>query len=80
MNEASEKGIVRALRRYGGVPLRFETLTCPDSVTPEGPNRITMGCRVRFAASDSAARTLELFGSLIQRDGLWKFVSYANEL
>lgn len=80
INEASEKGIVRTLRRYGGSTLRFEALSCPDSVTPEGPNRITTGCRVRFAAADSAARTLQLFGSLIERDGRWKFVSYANEL
>ena len=80
MNEASEKGIVRALRRYAGTPLRFEALSCPDSVTVEGPNRITTGCQLRFAAADSAARTLRLFGSLMERDGRWKFVSYANEL
>lgn len=80
INEASEKGIVRLLRRYGGSSLGFEALACPDSVTPEGPNRITTGCRIRFAASDSAARTMQLFGSLLQRDGRWKFVSYANEL
>lgn len=80
INEASEKGIVRTLRRYGGSPLRFEALACPDSVTPEGPNRITTGCQLRFAAADSAARSLELFGSLIERDGRWKFVSYANGL
>jgi len=80
MNEASEKGIVRSLRRYGGSALRFEALACPDSVTTEGPNHITVGCRLRFAAGDSAARTLQLFGSLMERDGRWKFVSYANDL
>lgn len=77
---ASEKGAVRLIRRYGGRPLRFEALTCPDSATEEGPNRVLVGCRVRFAASDSAARELRLFGSLLQRDGQYKFVSYANEL
>lgn len=80
MNEASEKGIVRALRRYGGSRMRFEALSCPDSVATEGPNRITTGCLLRFAASDSTARTLQMFGSLIERDGRWKFVSYANDL
>lgn len=79
-NEASEKGIVRTLRRYGGVPLRFESLSCPDSTVTEGPNRITIGCRVSFAAADSSARNLQLFGSLLERDGRWKFISYANEL
>lgn len=77
---ASEKGAVRLIRRYGGTPLRFEALTCPDSAALEGPNRVLTGCRVRFAAADSAARDLRLFGSLLQRDGQYKFVSYANEL
>lgn len=77
---ASEKGAVRLIRRYGGTPLRFEALACPDSAAVEGPNRVITGCRVRFAAADSTARELQLFGSLLQRDGLYKFVSYANEL
>lgn len=80
MGMASEKGIVRLIRRFGGSPLRFEALTCPDSAVTEGPNSVITGCRVRFAVGDSAARDLGLFGSLLQRDGRYKFVSYANEL
>ncbi|WKW12768.1 hypothetical protein Strain138_002077 [Pseudogemmatithrix spongiicola] len=80
VNENSEKGIVRLLRRYGGSRLRFEALACPDSATVEGPNTITGPCTVTFAAADSAARTLQIFGSIIARDGRHKFVSYANEL
>lgn len=76
----SEKGAVRLLRRYGGSPLRLDALLCPDSVQQEGPNTVTAGCRVRFSAADSAARDLRLFGSLLNRDGRYKFVSYANEL
>jgi hypothetical protein len=76
----SEKGVVRLLRRYGGSPLRLGALLCPDSVQQEGPNTIIAGCRVRFAAADSAARELRIFGSLLNRDGRYKFVSYANEL
>jgi hypothetical protein len=76
----SEKGVVRLLRRYGGSPLRLGALLCPDSAQQEGPNTIIAGCRVRFAAADSAARELRIFGSLLNRDGRYKFVSYANEL
>ncbi len=76
----SEKGAVRLLRRYGGSRLRFEALGCPDSVEVEGPNRVIAGCRVRFAAADSASRELRIFGSLLNRDGRYKFVSYANDL
>lgn len=80
MGASSEKGIVRLLRRYGGSTLRFDALLCEDSILVEGPNRVTPSCRVRFAAADSAARDLRIFGSLLQRDGQYKFVSYANEL
>lgn len=80
VSENSEKGIVRMLRRYGGSPLRFDALACPDSSATEGPNTIIGPCRVTFAAADSAARTLQVFGSIIARDGQFKFVSYANEL
>lgn len=77
---ASEKGAGRLLARYGGTSLRFEALTCADSVSVEGPNEIRGGCRVRFAAGDSAARELRLFSSLLKRDGRYKFLSYANDL
>lgn len=80
INENSEKGIVRLLRRYGGSRLRFDALACPDSAVNEGPNRITGPCTVRFAAADSGTRTMQIFGSIIARDGRYKFVSYANEL
>ncbi|MBM3885138.1 MAG: hypothetical protein FJ361_04740 [Gemmatimonadetes bacterium] len=76
----SETGAVRLLERYGGARLRFEALLCADSVLVEGPNRITPGCRVRFAAADSAPRTMQLFAGLLARDGRYKFLSYANDL
>jgi hypothetical protein len=77
---ASETGAVRLLERFGGSRIRFEALLCPDSVIVEGPNRITPGCRVRFAVADSAPRTLQLFAGLLARDGRYKFLSYANDL
>ena len=77
---ASETGAVRLLDRFGGSRIRFEALLCPDSVLVEGPNRITAGCRVRFAVADSAPRTLQLFAGLLARDGRYKFLSYANDL
>ncbi len=80
LGAASETGAVRLLARYGGSALRLDALTCDDSVRIEGPNRIIGGCRVRFASGDSAARELRLFGALLNRDGRYKFLSYANDL
>jgi hypothetical protein len=76
----SEKGLTRLARRYGGQRLRFGALACPDSAATEGPNTILEGCRVTFAVADSAPRELRLFGSLLRRDGRYKFVSYSNDL
>ena len=77
---SNDKGFVRLVRRYGRSRLRFESLACPDSGAREGPNVVISGCRVRFAAADSASRDLQLFGSLLNRDGRYRFVSYSNDL
>ena len=77
---ASEKGARRLLARYGGRPLRFSALTCAPETTIEGPNTLTVGCETRFAVGDSTPRSLHLFGALLNRDGRYKFLSYANDL
>jgi hypothetical protein len=77
---SSEKGLVRLERRFAGQRLRLVSLACPDSGLTEGPNTVIEGCRVSFAVADSAARDLRLFGSLLARDGRYKFVSYSNDL
>jgi hypothetical protein len=77
---ASEKGAVRLLRRYGGQRLTLGAVTCPDPPTVEGPNHLLAGCRVRFSARDSGPVELRLFGALLNHDGQYKFLSYANDL
>jgi len=77
---ANEKGAGRLLTRFGGRPLRFLGLDCPDPAVREGPNLITPGCVTHFAVADSAPRALRLFSSLLSRDGRYKFLSYANDL
>jgi len=46
----------------------------------EGANRLWHACRVRRTAEAGAALEQRLFGSIIERDGRYKFVSYANGL
>jgi hypothetical protein len=77
---ASESGVVRLLNRFGGRSLRLLTLSCPDAPSIEGDNRIVGGCRVRFSVADAPAQELKLFGALLNRDGRYKFLSYANDL
>jgi hypothetical protein len=80
LGAASDKGLVRLMRRYGGRPLRLDSLLCPDTAVTEGPNAVLEGCLVRFAVPDSAVRARRIFGSLLRRDGRYKFVSYSNDL
>ena len=77
---SSDKGAGRLLERFGGVRLRIEQVSCPATFESEGPNSILRDCRVRFAVADSAARELRLFGTLLARDGRYKFLSYTNDL
>ncbi|HSE27230.1 MAG TPA: hypothetical protein VLA95_03310 [Gemmatimonadales bacterium] len=78
---ASSRGVNRAFERYGGKPLGFTGFDCPAEPAAEGANRVWEGCTVtiRPAGTDSA-RTLHLFGSLLERDGVWKFLSFSNDL
>ncbi len=77
---SSEQGITRRFERYGGSRLRFTGLSCSDSSGREGPNRLIADCRVRFIAADSGEREMRLFGALLNRDGRYKFLTYANDL
>lgn len=87
VSASSDKGLARLVNRYAGRSLRLEALLCPDTVRvggpgsiTEGPASLTEGCRVRFAVADSAPREFRIFGSLLNRDGRYKFVSYSNDL
>jgi hypothetical protein len=74
------KGLNRALARYGGRPLRAVGHTCPDSPQQEGQNLIRHGCIIRRI--DEAGDTVgtSLFGPILERDGRFKFINYANRL
>lgn len=75
----SEKGISRVLRRLGGHDLGFERYDCADEAR-EGSNTFWRSCTVVYKDPQTGARvTRRLFGSIIARDGRFKFLSYAND-
>ncbi len=75
----SEKGIKRMIRRFGGKELSYDRHTCEAEPTVEGANRLWQRCEViaRAIAPDGSA--LRLFGTILERDGQFKFISYTNE-
>jgi hypothetical protein len=75
----SRSGLTRLIRRLGGQPLQYEGHTCVAQPDRQGRNLIWTGCVVRLVDQNGDIRKHRLFGSIIERDGNFKFVSYVNE-
>lgn len=76
--ENSEKGLNRAVRRLAGEPLGVEGVRCPEAPRPHGRSLLHEGCTVRRRTVEGAVEQ-RLFGTILERDGRFKFVSYANQ-
>jgi hypothetical protein len=73
------KGLNRALGRFGGRPVRLDGYRCEQD-DAKGPNRLHGGCTLDVVAEEGEVRTVSLFGQILERDGTYKFISYANGL
>lgn len=80
MQQNSEKGIVRVLRRYGGQSLGQLGHRCGAAPRLVGAARVWEGCTLLRRAAGGAVVEERLFGSVLERDGVYKLVSYANDL
>lgn len=76
----SEKGIVRLLRRFGGSDVGFRGYRCEERPVVEGENRMWERCVVRLDGAQGGEVDARWFGSIIERDGHFKLMSYANGL
>lgn len=72
-------GLTRLLRRLGGQPVRYLAHTCSGTPESYGSNRIWKGCVVRIRGAAGQTAAVRLFGSIVERDGVFKFVNYAND-
>jgi hypothetical protein len=75
----SASGFTRLVRRLGSQPLRYIDHRCDAKPDRAGRNLIWTNCFVRVASPTGQTTSHRLFGSVIQRDGRFKFVSYKNE-
>jgi hypothetical protein len=80
MQNRSGRGLTRLLDRLAGEPLGYLGYHCPEAAREEGPNRLWPDCMVRITSPQGESVEARLFGSILERDGRFKFVSYANEL
>lgn len=74
----SEKGIVRVLRRLGGSDMRYRSVACRRAPKTEGEQLLWEYCEVR-RGEGSGDRAEVLFGGILEHEGRFKFVSYANQ-
>lgn len=75
----SSKGITRVYQRYAGTHLGEVGYTCGRVIT-EGVNRLWEECRLVLPGTSKAEVGERWFGSIIEHGGIYKFVSYANDL
>jgi hypothetical protein len=76
----SNKGIGSVMRRFGGRGLTFESVGCPGEPLREGPTIVWRDCVVRFRSNGASVQERPLFAAIIERDGRFKFFSYATPL
>ena len=79
IQNGSSTGLTRLLRRLGGQPLKYADYRCDPKPDRQGKNEIWTNCTLRIIGPAGDTSTHRLFGSIIQRDGLFKIVSYSNE-
>jgi hypothetical protein len=79
IEQPSESGLTRVIRRLGGQRLRLIASTCRRKPDVQGANKIWTDCSVRFVDVLGNTKTTKLFGSIIEREQRFKFVSYTND-
>lgn len=75
---ASATGLKRLLARAPGTRLWMRLSSCSEPPLVEGANRIWRDCVVRFAPDGGVIQTTQLFSGIIERQGRFKILSYAN--
>lgn len=76
----SNKGIRAIMRKFEGQELTLESVRCPGDPLREDPNVVWRDCVVRYRGEGDAVRERPLFAAIIERDGRFKFFSYATNL
>jgi hypothetical protein len=79
IQQGSNKGLTRLMRRLGGRPLGFVSFQCPEPADVHGDTRLWPHCSIRRVLASGDTVEQRLFGSIVERDGRFKFMSYAND-
>lgn len=75
----SASGFSRLIARRGGQPFEYEGHTCNPEPERQGRNTFWSECQLRLRNAAGETTTQRWFGSIIERDGLFKIVSFSNQ-
>lgn len=75
----SASGLKRLVRRAGGIPVRLAEYQCQPTPERQGRNRFWRNCQLVLIGPRGDSSTHRFFGSIVERDGQFKFMSYRNE-
>jgi hypothetical protein len=78
IENGTSRGFGRMMERMGGKPAHAQGYACPTDLLVEGPNHVWEDCVVHLRPPGGGERDLRLFGSILERAGVFKFISYSN--
>src|SRR5215475_10894685 len=76
---ASNSGYLRLIRRLGGQAFEFESYKCEPKSEHQGENTLWLGCTLRLLNPQHETTTQRWFGTIIERDGRFKVMSFHNQ-
>ncbi len=80
IQDPSAAGLTSLLRRLGGTPVTYLSHRCDPKVVREGRTTRYAGCLVQVRNEKGAPQWKRLFGSIVERDKQYKFLSYTNDI
>ncbi|HEY7396622.1 MAG TPA: hypothetical protein VH559_17325 [Gemmatimonadaceae bacterium] len=79
ISQPSESGLRRLLARRGGTAYEYVDHSCKPTPEREGPNTFWNNCQIRVMGPTRETLTQRWFGSIIERGGVYKVVSFSNQ-
>lgn len=80
IDQNSQKGLLRMVRRSVGLSMEYAGHDCPAEPRARERDRLWERCNVQLRNPNGTVDSLRLFGAIWERDGRFKLVSFANEL
>src|SRR5262249_19118532 len=79
ISQPSASGLKRLLARRGGTAFEYVDYSCSPMPERQGANTLWTDCQIRLTGPSRETLTQRWFGSIIERDGVYKVVSFANQ-